>query len=254
MKLSEIAKEINATLHGQDRELPPIVIDSRKVQSNDLFVALKGENHDGHDFIEASIQNGASVIVATSAPQTSAQKSVSFLQVKDTTIALGEIASMFRRKYPIPMVGLTGSCGKTSVKGMIESICQEMGKTLATKGNFNNHFGLPLTLMRLDASYQYAVIEMGASGMGEIKYLGGIAHPNITLITNVRPAHLLGFGTLENVAKAKGEIYEILPKEGIAIVNVDEPFSESWLDLIKDRRKLTFGLKNKADIYATQIK
>ncbi len=253
MKLSEIAKEIGAQLYGPDGELPTIAIDSRKVQPHDLFIALKGETFDGHDFIEASIQNGASAIIAARAPQTSAQKSVSFLQVKDTTIALGEIGSIYRRLYPIPMVGLTGSCGKTTVKGMIESICQLMGKTLATKGNFNNHFGLPLTLMRLDASYQYAVIEMGASGVGEIQYLGGIARPNITLITNVRPAHLLGFGTIENVASAKGEIYEILPKDGIAILNVDEPFSNSWLPSIKDKRTITFGLKNKAMITASDI-
>ncbi len=253
MKLSDIAKEIGAKLSGPDGALGPITIDSRKVVPHDIFIALKGENHDGHDFIGDSITNGASCVIASRAPQTQAEKSISFLQVKDTTIALGEIASIYRRHYPIPMVGLTGSCGKTSVKGMIESICQQQGKTLATKGNFNNHVGLPLTLIRLDPSYQYAVIEMGASGIGEIQYLGGIARPNITLITNVRPAHLLGFGSLENVASAKGEIYEILPKEGCAILNVDEPFAHSWLPLIKDKRTITFGIKNKAMVFASDI-
>ncbi|MBS0288126.1 MAG: UDP-N-acetylmuramoyl-tripeptide--D-alanyl-D-alanine ligase [Proteobacteria bacterium] len=253
MKLSEIAKEIHAQLYGPDGKLPPIVIDSRKIQAADMFVALKGENHDGHDFIASSIENGASVVLAARAPQTDKEKSITFLQVKDTTIALGEIASIFRRLYPIPMVGLTGSCGKTTVKGMIESICQQQGKTLATKGNFNNHIGLPLTLIRLDASYQYAVIEMGASALGEIQYLGGIARPNITLITNIRPAHLLGFGSIENVASAKGEIYEILPKDGTAILNVDEPFSESWLGLIKDKKVITFGIKKPADVTARNI-
>ncbi len=151
------------------------------------------------------------------------------------------------------MVGITGSCGKTSVKGMIEAICQQQGKTLATKGNFNNHIGLPLTLLRLDASYQYAVIEMGASAQGEIQYLGGIARPTITLITNVKPAHLLGFGSLANVASAKGEIYEILPADGIAIVNSDEPFCQSWTSVINKRHVITFGINNEAMIRATQI-
>ncbi len=253
MKLSEIAKEIHGVLHGTDGELPSINIDSRKIKQGEMFIALKGENHDGHDFIEASINNGATVVLAARAPQTPQEKSITFVQVKDTTIALGELASIFRRLYPIPMVALTGSCGKTSVKGMLESICQQQGKTLATKGNFNNHIGLPLTLIGLDASYQYAVIEMGASGMGEIQYLGGIARPNITLITNIRPAHLLGFGSIENVSKAKAEIYEILPKEGTAIVNVDEPFSKTWHTQIQNRNTITFGIENEAMIRATDI-
>ncbi len=253
MKLSEIAKETHALLHGQDGELPTIAIDSRKIQGGELFIAIKGENLNGHDYIEASIEKGAKVIMAERGPKSALEKSVTFLQVKDTTIALGEIASIYRRLYPIPMVGITGSCGKTSVKGMIETICQQQGKTLATKGNFNNHIGLPLTLLRLDATYQYAVIEMGASGQGEIQYLGGIARPSITLITNVKPAHLLGFGSLANVASAKGEIYEILPDNGIAIINSDEPFSQSWTSVIKKRRVITFGIKNEAMIRATQI-
>ncbi|MBS0290559.1 MAG: UDP-N-acetylmuramoyl-tripeptide--D-alanyl-D-alanine ligase [Proteobacteria bacterium] len=253
MKLSDIAQEIQAKLHGQDMILPEISIDSRKILPGELFLALKGENHDGHDYIAASILNGASAIIGARAPITEQEKSVTFLQVKDTLIALGEIASMFRRLYPIPMVGLTGSCGKTSVKGMIESICQQQGKTLATKGNLNNHIGLPLTLLRLDETFHFAVIEMGASHQGEIQYLGGIARPTITLVTNVRPAHLLGFGSLANIASAKGEIYEILPESGVAIINNEEPYKTAWLERIKGRRVITFGLSKESMIFASDI-
>lgn len=252
-KLSIIAKEIQAQHSGPDITLPPIVIDSRKIQGGELFVALKGENHDGHDFILQAIEKGAkAVLAATECPAGLAQN-ISYLKVDNTEHALGKIAAHYRSQFSLPMVGLTGSCGKTTVKGMIESICQEEGKTLATKGNFNNHIGLPLTLMRLDSSYQFAVIEMGANHQGEIGYLGKIAKPNISLITNVAPAHLQGFGSVEGVAKAKGEIYEILPPNGIAILNIDQPFCELWRDIIKSRPILTFGLKPEADIHASEI-
>ncbi|MBN9288482.1 MAG: hypothetical protein BGO43_05810 [Gammaproteobacteria bacterium 39-13] len=253
MKLSIIAKEIQAQLHGSDVDFPSLAIDSRKVQPGDMFAAIKGENHDGHDFIAQAITQGAKVILASRGPENEIEKKISFLQVADTTIALGELAAFWRRLNPIPMVGLTGSCGKTSVKGMVEAICQQQGTTLATKGNFNNHIGLPLTLLRLDPKYQFAVIEMGASHVGEIRYLGKIAHPTITLITNVAPAHLLGFGSIENVAKAKGEIYEILPPEGKAILNIDEAFSETWRQIIGTREAITYGLSDGAMVFARDI-
>lgn len=253
MKLSTIAKEIKGTLHGPDCELSEIAIDSRKVQGTEVFVAIKGENHDGHDFILQAIEKGAKAVIASRFVESALTKNISFLQVEDTTKALGDIAAFWRRCYPIPAVGITGSCGKTTVKGMTEAICQQQGKTLATKGNFNNHVGLPLTLLRLDDSYQFAVIEMGASHIGEISYLGKIAQPNISLITNVNPAHLQGFGSLEGIAKAKGEIYDILPPNGIAVLNSEEPFSQSWQSVIGKRQVITFGLNSKADVWASDI-
>jgi UDP-N-acetylmuramoyl-tripeptide--D-alanyl-D-alanine ligase len=253
MKLSEIAKELQGALHGQDQDMPSIAIDSRKIKKDDMFIAIKGENLDGHDYIESAIDNGAKVVIAERAALTAKEKAIPFIQVENTTIALGKIGALFRKNNSIPMIGITGSCGKTTVKGMCESICQHNGKTLATKGNFNNHIGLPLTLLGLDDSIQYAVIEMGASAIGEISYLGQIARPNITMITNVKPAHLLGFGTLANVAKAKGEIYEILPEDGIAILNVEESFCDTWRQTIGNRRIITFGLTPNATVYATDI-
>ncbi|MGE3319933.1 MAG: UDP-N-acetylmuramoyl-tripeptide--D-alanyl-D-alanine ligase [Candidatus Berkiella sp.] len=253
MKLSVIAKAIDATLYGADGDLPQIAIDSRKITGGELFIALKGENFDGHDYIESALQKGAKVVIAAHEPRTPLEKSVTFLKVKDTTVALGKLGAFWRARFSLSTVGITGSCGKTTVKGMMESICEQQGKTLATKGNFNNHIGLPLTLLRLDETYQYGVIEMGASGIGEIRYLGNIAKPNVSLITNVMPAHLLGFGSIEGVAKAKSEIYDILPHDGIAVLNVDEKFSDFFRTLIKDRKVITYGLRNKSDVTATNI-
>lgn len=253
MKLSVIAQAIDATLYGPDGDLPSIAIDSRKLTGGELFIALKGENFDGHDYIESALQKGAKAVIAAHEPRTPLEKSVTFLAVKDTTTALGKLGAFWRAQFAISTVGITGSCGKTTVKGMMESICEQQGKTLATKGNFNNHIGLPLTLLRLDDTYQYGVIEMGASGIGEIDYLGKIAKPNVSLITNVMPAHLLGFGSIEGVAKAKSEIYDILPHDGIAVLNVDEKFSDFFRSRIKDRKVITYGLKNQADVTAKNI-
>ena len=254
MKLSVIAKEINATCHGAfDTEYTTVAIDSRKITGGELFVAVKGENLDGHDFIEQAIQNGAKAVLAARAPQTLQEKSILFLEVQDTTVALGLLAAYWRRLHPIPMIGLTGSCGKTTVKEMIATICKLAGKTLATKGNFNNHIGLPLTLLGLDASYQYAVIEMGANHMGEIGYLCDIAQPNISLITNVNPAHLQGFGSLAGVAKAKGEIYEKLPNNGIAILNNRDEFAAYWRQMIGPRKIISFDIDPACNVYATDI-
>lgn len=253
MKLSVVGEAIAATVYGPDIDMPTVAIDSRKITGGELFIALHGENFDGHDFIEQALQQGAKAVLAARAPQTALEKSVTFLVVKDTTVALGALGAFWRDHVKVSMVGITGSSGKTTVKGMLESICQQQGKTLATKGNFNNHIGLPLTLLRLDESYQYAVIEMGASAIGEIEYLGKIAKPNVTLITNVMPAHLLGFGSIAGVAKAKGEIYDILPNHGIAVLNVDEPFADSWRARIKDRQIITYGLNHPADVFASNI-
>ncbi len=253
MQLSAIANILGAKLQGEDMSLPPIAIDSRKVKKGDMFIAIKGENLDGHDFIPQALAQGAVVIMASRLPADCQKGNFTFLEVNETTEALGQLAALWRQRYTLPVVGLTGSCGKTTVKGMIEAICAAQGKTLATAGNFNNHIGLPLMLLRLDETYEYAVIEMGANHVGEIKYLAQIAKPNISLITNVRPAHLEGFGTIENVAKAKGEIYENLPADGMAVLNLEEAANQSWLPLIGKRPCVTFGLTDKAMVQASDI-
>lgn len=253
MKFSEIAKVIHASRQGQDGNFTRLVIDSRQVKTGDCFIAIKGERLDGHQFIEQAIQQGARAIIASRGPMNDLERTVCFLQVEDTIVALGQLATVWRDRCAISMIGITGSCGKTTVKGMVESICQGVGKTLATEGNYNNHIGLPLTLLRLDNTYRYAVIEMGASAKGEIAYLGKIAKPTVTLITNVAPAHLQGFGSIEGVAEAKGEIYEILPKEGIAVLNQNEAYCDYWRTKIGERKTITFGLSSQSVVWASNI-
>lgn len=253
MELSTIAKAVQASMHGSPGMFTTVTIDSRKVNPGDCFVAIKGENFDGHDFIQQAITNGATAILASRAPLNAIEQSVCFLEVDDTVLALGRLAAFWRDRFPVPMIGVTGSCGKTTVKGMITAICETMGKTLSTQGNFNNHIGLPLTLLRLDSTYRYAVIEMGASAKGEIEYLGKIAKPNVSLITNIAPAHILGFGSLEGVAQAKSEIYSVLPQEGIAVLNLEEPFNASWRTPIGDRKVITFGLRSDAMVRASEV-
>lgn len=257
MKFSEIAQKIQASLFGPDMALPAISIDSRKIQPGECFVAIKGEQFDGHDYIAQAIEKGAKAIIAQRPPLNIREKEITFLEVKDTVFALGRIAHLWRMAHPIPMIGITGSCGKTTVKGMIASICQQQGKTLETKGNFNNHIGLPLTLLNLNAAYEFAVIEMGASQVGEIHYLGQIAQPTVSLITNIGPAHLQGFGSMENIAKAKAEIYAILPADGIAVVNIDEAYQPFWDPFIENRTRITYGVKQKtqqAMVRASEVK
>lgn len=252
MKLSTVAQAIDAMLHGEDRDFVQVGLDSRTLKGGELFIAIKGAHHDGHDFIPCAIQKNAKAILAERAPQGD-EKNTPFLQVKDTLLALGALARFWRTFYTLPTVGITGSCGKTTVKEMVALICQQQGKTLATHGNLNNHLGLPLTLLGLDPSFQFAVLEMGASMKGDIAYLGDIAKPDVALITNVRPAHLQGLGSLEQIAQTKGEIYQALSPRGCAIVNLDEPYYPQWQSLIANRKTITFGLNKQAMVSASDI-
>jgi UDP-N-acetylmuramoyl-tripeptide--D-alanyl-D-alanine ligase len=177
------------------------------------------------------------------------------VQVKDTRIALGEWAAFHRQQFQIPVIGLTGSCGKTTTKSMIAQILQQCGSTLATEGTLNNDIGVPKTLLGLNAEHQYAVIEMGANHHGEIAYVTAIAKPTVAFINNVAPAHLAGFGDLPGVARAKAEIFQALPKDGVVILNADDAFADYWRDLptVKGHHTLTFGRKQPADVTARNL-
>lgn len=250
MKLTEIAKIIGATVPKQDIEISSISIDTRELNSGQLFIALKGEQFDGHAFLEKAVEkNAAAVIVAddVSLP-------IPSLKVADTRVALGKIAANQRDIYQIPVIGITGSCGKTTTKTMLASILSRMGPTLAPEKSFNNDVGVPLTLLKLNSNYQYAVIEIGANHPGEVAYLSGIAKQNVAVITNVAPAHLAGFGTIEGVARAKGEIYEKLSDRDFAIINNDDVFASTWLQKLTTKSVLTFGIKNQADVMAKNIR
>lgn len=248
-KLSNIAKPIHGKLLGKDTAFTSVSTDTRTLQPGALFIALHGPQFDAHDFIAAAMekQAAAAIIsrdVATTLPA---------IKVEDTRIALGELAAWHRQQFDIPVIGLTGSCGKTTTKQMIASILQQAGPTLATEGTLNNDIGVPLTLLRLNKEHRFAVIEMGANHHGEIAYVTHIAKPKVALLTNAGPAHLEGFGDMEGVARAKGEIFQGLAKDGIAIINADDQFSEFWQSITKGHRVIRFGRQHPAEFTAKEV-
>lgn len=253
MKLSEMARHLNGTLIGPDAEFQCISTDTRTLNPGELFVAWKGENFDGHDYVEAAQQKGAvaalvSKKIAASLPQ---------VLVESVPKALGQLATYHREQLKhIPLIALTGSCGKTTTKEMLRAILLECGPTLANKNSFNNEIGGPTTLLQLTDQHRYAVIEMGANHHGEIAYLTAMAKPNVAFINNIAPAHLEGFGSIEGVARAKSEIFQGLNADGTVLINADDNFA-SWIrDSLKDKKLkniFTFGIKNKADFFATNI-
>ncbi|MEO5573247.1 MAG: UDP-N-acetylmuramoyl-tripeptide--D-alanyl-D-alanine ligase [Gammaproteobacteria bacterium] len=246
MRLSQAAQAINATLCGADVEFCGVSTDTRSLQTDNLFVALTGPHFDAHDFLAQAHGKGAAAAMLNNA----ASDALPVLVVADTRASLARLAAHWRRQFTVPVIAVTGSNGKTTVKEMIAAIFNQIGPTLVTQGNLNNDIGLPLTLLRLDASHRFAVIEMGANHPGEIAHLTAITRPNVALINNAGPAHLEGFLTLAGVARAKGEIFAGLATQGTAILNADDVFSGLWRELIGDQRCLSFGLEAPADVSA----
>ncbi len=245
MMLSRLEKILNAELHGGDVDFERVSIDGRSLQPGDLYIALKGERFDGHDFIEQAKQAGACAAIVSQLSELDLPQ----LKVDDTRQALAELAAEKRQQFQGKLIAVTGSNGKTTVKEMLACILGSKGKVLATQGNFNNDIGLPLTLLRLQADDEYAVIEMGANHPGEIFQLSNIAQPDVALITNAGPAHLEGFGSLKGVARAKGEIFSGLFIQGTGIINGDDIFADDWQAMCKGKNTLVFGLKNQqADV------
>ncbi len=229
-----------------------ISIDSRSLQPGNLFIAIQGEHLDGHQFIPEAIQKGASALVVK---HPVAHPLPQFI-VKDTDTAFATLAAQWRSQFDIPFIGVTGSNGKTTVKNMIASILVAAcgGKTseiLAPKGTFNNHWGVPLTLARLNKLHRYAVIEMGMNHFGEIEKLTLLTRPQVALITNAASSHLEGVGDVAGVARAKAEIFQGLPAKGVAVLNRDDAFYGYWRKHIATHRCLSFGFHPEADIRAT---
>ncbi len=246
LHLSQLLKVVpGAQLHGDDVAFTRLSTDTRALQPGDVFLALRGERFDAHNFLADARERGASALVVE-VPQPSL--ALPQLQVPDTLAALGRIAAHNRDAYSGPLVALTGSSGKTTVKTLLAGILEAAapGAVLVTRGNLNNHIGVPLTLLELSPQHRYAVIEMGASGPGEITGLCALARPGVTLINNVMPAHLQGFGSIEGVAAAKGEIYQALPADGVAVINLDDTFAPRFQREAAQWRQLTFSL-DKAD-------
>ncbi|MFZ9641928.1 MAG: UDP-N-acetylmuramoyl-tripeptide--D-alanyl-D-alanine ligase [Candidatus Methylopumilus sp.] len=249
MRLSEIAMATQGQLIGADVEVCCVGTDSRAIQAGQLFVALQGEHFDGHDYLAQSLAQGASaVLVAKAGDQHPA------VLVKDTRLALGTLAAHWRAKFQIPVVAITGSNGKTTVKEMLAAILRvaagDDNGVLATKGNLNNDIGLPLTMLNLGNQHRYAVLEMGMNHSGEIAYLTQLAKPNVALVNNAGTAHIGQLGSVEAIAKAKGEIFSGLSDQGIAILNADDDFVDLWRKLASQHQHISFGLDKPADVTA----
>lgn len=246
MYLSKAAHALQAIHRGADVEFRGVSTDSRTLQADNLFVALSGPKYDAHHFIYQALARGASAALLSQ----QIEISLPTLQVADTRLALGQLANAWRLCFELPVVAVTGSNGKTTVKEMIASILGQGGAGLVTQGNLNNDIGVPLTLLQLDAAHRFAVIEMGANHAGEIAYLTRLTHPGVALITNAGPAHLEGFGSVEGVAHAKGEIFQGLNEQGVAVINADDAYAPLWRRLAGARRSVSFGLTQPADVSA----
>lgn len=248
LTLAEIAVATNGQLVGQSIDIVKVNTDTRTNSQGCLFVALKGQNFDAHNFLPEAVEQGAIAILV----EQRSSLDIPQVVVDNTRLALGQVAKLVRQKSKARFVGLTGSVGKTTVKEMLHHILQHCGTTLATQGNLNNDIGVPLTLLRLTEQEEFAVIEMGANQPGDIEYTVGLVNPEVALINNVAAAHLEGFGDLQGVAQAKGEIYEGIAEGGFAIVNADDSFADFWRKRIQ-HSIISFGIKNEADITATNI-
>ncbi len=240
--LGEFARACGGRLAGADRLYTGVSTDTRTLQSGELFVALRGPRFNGHEFLGKAEAAGAAGAVVDAEHTTPLAQVV----VENTQTALMRAASRWRAQFGIPLVGVAGSNGKTTVKEMIAAILTQAGPCLATRGNLNNHIGVPLTLFRLEPTHRFAVVEMGANRAGEVAALVSLARPTVGLITNAGAEHLEGFGSLEGVARAEGEMVEGLEADAVAVINADDPFAPLWRGLTR-ARVVTFGLGAQVD-------
>jgi UDP-N-acetylmuramoyl-tripeptide--D-alanyl-D-alanine ligase len=260
MKLSAVCKLFNYSLPlTQDASIIGVSIDSRSLKRGEIFIAIVGEKYDGHDFLEQALENGACGAIV------SAQHKVALLKEKktasrfplicvpDTQQALRDLAFYHRASLTFPVVALTGSCGKTTTKEMLAAILRERYRVFATRGNKNNHFGVPLSILQCSPEDEVGVFELGANHKGEIRSNVQLVKPDAALITNVGFAHIGEFGGVDAIFEAKSEIYEGLNAEGVAIYPYDDAFAEQWKKLLLDRPVLTFGINANADVFATNI-
>jgi UDP-N-acetylmuramoyl-tripeptide--D-alanyl-D-alanine ligase len=248
--LSQAAQIMQGSLHGLDGHFSGISTDTRTIRSGELFFALHGPNFDGNQYIGvAADKNAAAAVVNARTASAIAQ-----IVVDDSRLALGRLAANWRRRMPATVVGITGSNGKTTLKELVTSCLSVSASTLATQGNLNNDIGVPTMLSRLAPGHRFAVIEMGANHAGEIAYLAGITAADVVTITNAGPAHLEGFGSIEGVAKAKGEILDNPVRPAIAVLNADDKYFDYWRSRVADTQVITFGLGENAMVRACDIR
>ena len=255
--LSDIAQMVDGQLHvssglsqayASQYRVNSVSIDSRTVEADQLFIAIKGERFDAHDFVtDLAGKAGAALVdrvIDCELPQ---------IVVPDTRVALSKFAAAWRQRFDLPLVALTGSNGKTTVKEMLSAVLAVKGSVLATIGNLNNDLGVPLTLLRLRESHEYAVIEMGANHFGEIAFLTNIGKPDVAILNNAGASHLEGFGSVEGVSRAKAEIFQGLDDTGIAIINADDDYADYWQGCVADKRVISFGMDNAAMVQGTAL-
>lgn len=251
MTLAQAAAILGLKSFPHDTLFQGVSIDTRTLEPGNLFVAIPGDRVDGHDFIEEARNKGATGAIVTRRVESSLPQ----ILVENIVIALGQLSAAWRQQFTLPIVAVTGSNGKTTLKNMIAAIMTAAchgneTEVLATKGTLNNHLGLPLTLLRLDKSHRYAAIEMGMNHFGEIAYLTNLTRPNVAVITNAAAAHLEGVGNVAGVARAKAEIFSGLPQNGIAILNRDDAFYSYWLEQVGNHASISFGFSPEADVTA----
>ncbi|MFT7372010.1 MAG: UDP-N-acetylmuramoyl-tripeptide--D-alanyl-D-alanine ligase [Oleiphilaceae bacterium] len=236
--LSQLAEHENGVLNGYDVSFNSISIDTRTLGQGELFIAIRGDSFDGHDYITQAEDAGCCGVVV----EKSFSCSTPSLQLNDTTHALGTIAGINRTAFKGTVFGLTGSSGKTTTKNMLATILNLKAPTCATEGNFNNEIGVPLTLLSISEKHHFAVIEMGARTVGDISYLGQFVKPNVAILLNAGVAHIDVFGSYDNIVSAKGEIFNTLGDQGVAVVNADDPAAELWVKQLQDKTIYGFAL------------
>lgn len=243
MHLQELQELTGGQLHGADVAFNAVSIDTRTLQADELFIAINGKHFNGNDFVAEAAEKQAVAAITTE----KADVDLPILQVKDTRLALGRLGAHNRDLSQAKIIALTGSQGKTTVKEMTAGILACCGEVLKTRGNLNNDFGVPLTLIRLEAEHQFAVIELGANAPGEISYSSALTRPDVAHITNIAPTHLEGFGDLDGVARAKGEIWENLNEAGVAVINLDDAYGGQWLERLKGLNVVSVSALGKAN-------
>jgi len=252
LKISKIAEFISATSTPSDDVASAYSIDSRTIKAGELFFAVKGERLDGHDYVDSALQKGAVAAVVNRDQLHRYSEASRLLPVEDTLLALQSLATAVRRVWGKPLIGITGSAGKTTTKEAIAHVLATRFQVLKSEGNFNNHFGLPLMLLKLEVEHDLAVIEMGMSHAGEIRALAKIAQPEIGVVTNVAPVHLEFFDSLAGIARAKYELIESLPPSGTAVLNADDEYVSQFGRGFKGK-VITYGTSPTADVRAEHV-
>jgi UDP-N-acetylmuramoyl-tripeptide--D-alanyl-D-alanine ligase len=252
LDLDTAARQVGAGRRGANVSFFGVSTDSRHISHGDLFVALRGERYDGHEFVDQALEDGAAAAMVADTDRIK-RSDAPLILVEDTRVGLGRLAAAWRQRFAIPLVAVTGSNGKTTVKEMIAEVLRAAAgdkAVLATSGNLNNDIGVPLMLLRLRSHHRYAVIEMGMNHLGEIRYLTGLARPTVALITNAGTAHIGELGSRDAIAQAKAEIYEGLDAQGVALINADDAYARYWLGLNEGRAVVEFGMDRPATVRA----